>query len=96
MTPEFHPEAHKELAAAVKTGIERSPDLGRELLAEVRRVVSILCEMPQLGGRLDSQHRRFPLTRFSFGVIFRVDGDVLRVVASAHRRQRPGYWSSRT
>ena len=41
MTPEFHPEAQKELAAAVKTGIERSPDLGRELLAEVRRVVSI-------------------------------------------------------
>jgi hypothetical protein len=95
MTPEFHPEAQKELAEAVKTGFERSPELGRELLAEVRRVVSILCEMPQLGARLDTQHRRFPLTRFPFGIIFRVDGDLLRVVAIAHRRHRPGYWSLR-
>jgi len=95
MTPEFHPAAQTELAAAVKIGNERSPLLGGELMDEVRRVIALLCDMPQIGEPLDERHRRFPLNRFPFGVIFRTDGDLLRIVAMAHRRQRPGYWSSR-
>jgi len=92
MTPEFHPAAQSELAAAVTGGSERSPRLGRELADEVGRIVDLLCEMPELGERLDSRHRRFPLNRFPFAVVFRIDGERLRVVAIAHRRQRPGYW----
>jgi len=95
MTPEFHPAAEMELAAAVKIGDERSAGLGGDLMTEVRRVMPLLCDMPQMGELLDSRHRRFPLKRFPFGLIFRVDGDKLRVIAVAHRRQRSGYWMSR-
>jgi len=68
MTPEFHPAAQTELAAAVKIGNDRSPLLGRELMDEVRRVITLLCDMPQIGERLDERHRRFPLDRFPFGI----------------------------
>ena len=95
MKVEFHPDAESELAAAVRMGEEWSPELGRALLTETRRVAALLCDIPTLGERLDSRHRRFPLRRFPFGLIFRVDSDVLRIIAFAHRRQEPGYWRIR-
>jgi plasmid stabilization system protein ParE len=96
MTPQFHPAARLEIAAALKVGEARGFDLGRELLQEVRRVTALLCETPSIGERLDNRHRRFPLRKFPFGLIFRVDGELLTIIAVAHRRQKPGYWRGRT
>jgi toxin ParE1/3/4 len=95
MIASFHRAAEAELAAAMEVGEERGRGLGDDLLDEVERVVALLCEFPDLGERLDDKRRRFPLRRFPFGIIFRVDGDTLRILAVAHRRQRPGYWRQR-
>ena len=95
MTPEFHPAAQEELAAAVKSGEERAAGLGRELLQEVRRVVGMLCGAPEIGKPLGTLYRRFPLRRFPFALVFRIDGERLRIIAMAHRRRRPGYWRHR-
>ena len=95
MTPEFHPAAQEELAAAVKIGDMRAAGLGRELLLETQRVVALLCDLPDVGEPLDERYRRFPLRRFPFGLVYRVDGSRLRILALAHRRQRPKYWVSR-
>jgi hypothetical protein len=35
------------------------------------------------------------MRRFPFAFIYRVDADVLRIIALSHRRQRPGYWRGR-
>jgi plasmid stabilization system protein ParE len=96
MTPIFHPAAEQEVAAALKIGEERGFGLGRELVQEIRRVSALLCESPSIGEPPDSRHRRFPLRKFPFGIIYRVDGDLLRIMAVAHRRQRPRYWRGRT
>ncbi len=96
MTPLFHPAVEQEVAAALKVGEERGIGLGRELIQEIRRVTALLCELPNIGESLDSRHRRFPLRKFPFGLIYRVDGDLVRIMAIAHRRQRPGYWRGRT
>jgi hypothetical protein len=95
MKPEFHPAAEGELAAAVEVGEARASGLGAELLHEVRRVVALLCELPDIGELLDAHHRRFPLKRFPFALMYRVDGSRLLILAIAHRRQRPGYWRER-
>jgi toxin ParE1/3/4 len=95
MIARFHRAAARELAAAMEVGEERGTGLGDDLLDEVERVVALLCEFPDLGERLDDKRRRFPLRRFPFGIIFRVDGETLRILAVAHRRQRPGYWRKR-
>jgi toxin ParE1/3/4 len=95
MIARFHRAAERELAAAMEVGEERGTGLGDDLLDEVERVVALLCEFPDLGERLDDKRRRFPLRRFPFGIIFRVDGETLRILAVAHRRQRPGYWRKR-
>ena len=95
MIARFHRAAEHELAAAMEVGEERGRGLGRDLLDEVERVVALLCEFPEIGERLDESRRRFPLRRFPFGIIYRVEGDTLRILAVAHRRQRPGYWRQR-
>ncbi len=95
MIARFHPAAERELAAGMEVGEERGSGLGDDLLDEVERVVALLCEFPDIGERLDDKRRRFPLRRFPFGVIFRVEGETLRILALAHRRQRPGYWRKR-
>ena len=95
MTPEFHPAAIEELAAAVKIGDMRAAGLGLELLRETQRVVALLCDRPDIGEPLDDRYRRFPLRRFPFGIVYRKDSSHLRIVAFAHRRQRPRYWAKR-
>jgi|SRR5579862_3827596 len=95
MTPEFHPAAQEELTAAVKTGEERAAGLGHELLHEVRCVVRMLCGSPEVGKPLGTLYRRFPLRRFPFALVYRIDGERLRIIANAHRRRRPGYWRRR-
>ncbi len=95
MTPRFHHAAEVELAAAMRTGESRAVGLGRELLNEVERVVALLCDLPDIGEPLDERRRRFALQRFPYGVIYRVAGDTVRILAIAHRRQRPGYWRGR-
>jgi plasmid stabilization system protein ParE len=95
MIPEFHPAAQEELTAAVKTGEERAARLGHDLLQEVRRVVGMLCASPEIGKPLGTSYRRFPLRRFPFALVYRIDGERLRIIAMAHRRRRPGYWRRR-
>jgi len=95
VTPEFHPAAQEELAAAVKIGDMRAAGLGLELLRETQRVVTLLCDLPDIGEPLDERYRRFPLRRFPFGIVYRIDGPLIRIVAFAHRRQRPRYWARR-
>ena len=95
MKPRFHRAAERELEAAMETGESRAVGLGQELLTEVRRVVVLLCDTPGIGAAIDPLRRQFPLRRFPFRVIYRVSGDTLRILALAHRRQRPGFWSTR-
>jgi toxin ParE1/3/4 len=91
----FHRAADRELATAMEVGERRGEGLGQHLLEEVERVVGLLCEFPDIGEPVDEHRRRFPLKRFPFGIIYRVEGDTLRILALAHRRQGPGYWRKR-
>lgn len=78
MTPEFHPAAARELSAAVKSGEEYTRGLGTELKAETQRVTQLLLQTPLIGEIVGVSFRRFPLRRFPFALIYRIDGDCLR------------------
>ena len=95
MKIEFLRGAAEDLIESVEYYEMRQRGLGGKLAAEVQRVAAVLLELPTLGERLDRIHRRIQLKRFPYGLIFRVEGDVIRVVAVAHRRRRARYWSFR-
>jgi len=96
MTPSVGPDAERELTdGAVYYAREaKSADLGLAFIAEFERALELLCAYPRLGVSWRSR-RRFPLRRFPYSIIYYVTGEELRVIALAHHRRKPGYWTGR-
>jgi toxin ParE1/3/4 len=92
---QFHPAADAEFEAAILDGVKYGKALALRLRIETARVVDLLCDTPNIGQPASQGCRRFPLSGFPFAIVYFVDGDVLSIVAFAHKRRRPGYWRRR-
>lgn len=95
MIVEFHPAAAAELEAAVKDALTFGRGVGLRLRLETARVMLLLSSTPGIGTPCGSVYRRFSLNGFPFSIVYRLDASVLRIVAFAHKRRRPGYWEQR-
>ena len=95
MKPEFHPAAEQEFSASVDWYEVRAPGLGAQMRNEVGRAIVLLCDRHTLGIPFGNAMRQLPLRRFPYTLIYRISGDNLRIIAIAHSRRRPGYWSGR-
>jgi plasmid stabilization system protein ParE len=84
-----------EWSEAIEFYEEQAPNLGRDLLDEVDRLLAVLEETPGLGSPLDDTFRRLFCRRFPFAVIYREDDEVIRVQAIMHLRRKPDYWRER-
>lgn len=91
----FHPEAREELRSAALFYEQESPNLGRELVREVKTVLDRVREWPESGSPDERDARRVVLARFPFAVIYQLREGVIEVVAVMHQRQKPGYWRDR-
>ncbi|WP_420454904.1 type II toxin-antitoxin system RelE/ParE family toxin [Rubrivirga sp.] len=94
----LHPDARAELLDAATYYEDQSEGLGGQLIDEAQRVFDLLAESPGLGSPVPEHdaYRRWSLRRFPYRVIYRENEDVLFVLAVAHERRRPGYWSGRS
>ena len=95
MIYEFHPEAEQEFIEAAAYYERNVTGLGERFGNEVRYAIERLLEYPDLGSPIDADLRRLMLTRFPYFLIYSFTTDLLRIVAVAHARRRPGYWRSR-
>ena len=93
----FHPDARSELLDAATYYEEQADGLGGQFIDEAQRVTEMLAESPGLGAPVVGSDtlRRWSLRRFPYYVIYRVDEAVLFILAVAHERRRPRYWSER-
>jgi toxin ParE1/3/4 len=90
------PEAEEELAQAVAFYVERaSATVASAFLAEFTRIAELASAHPGLGTTTSRGRRLMPFRRFPYTLIYRVDGDAVRIGAVAHQRRRPGYWRAR-
>jgi len=48
-----------------------------------------------LGSPIDNRYRRAFVRRFPDAVIYRLEADVLYILAVAHLSRKPGYWRNR-
>ena len=99
-TVRVEPEAKQELAAAALWYEQRREGLGRELLAEVDAVLAAIARSPSrfpLYPRVARELgvRRAAARRFPYAIAFIELPTVVRVLAVAHERRRPGYWVGR-
>ncbi|MDD4910729.1 MAG: type II toxin-antitoxin system RelE/ParE family toxin [Sideroxydans sp.] len=66
-----------------------------DFINEIERALDLLKQFPALGGGGTHKVRSFPLHGFPYSLIYRVQGDIVRVIAVAHHSRRPAYWAER-
>jgi len=71
------------------------PGLGAELAKEVEAAVERITTLREAWQPLGPNTRRCRPQNFPYGVIYRVLGDEILIVAVAHLSREPGYWKSR-
>jgi hypothetical protein len=74
---------------------EARPGLGDDFLFAVERAFSVIVAAPHRWPQVDGRHRRFVLRRFPFSIFYRFNETEVVLVAVAHHKRRPGYWSHR-
>jgi len=96
-TTRVHPEAGAEVEATAAWYEAHRPGLGLEFVAAIDHALSLLADNPTQFAlwKRNLPWRRCVLTRFPYIAFYRVEGRVVRIMAVAHARRRPGYWISR-
>jgi len=74
---------------------ERSLLAASAFLRELSIAVQRIRQTPHRYPVGDAGTRRILLDRFPFTIYYREKSDTLNIVAVAHQKRRPGYWSGR-
>jgi len=94
----YQPEAELELTEAAVHLAESSGrvELGERLLEEAIVTERLIAERLRAWSPMGSKKfRRSLLSRFPYQIVYRVEGDTIRIYAFAHVKRRPGYWNKR-
>ena len=89
-------EAEIELWETVAYYEEKSSGLGLDFASEIERSLQILSETPERWPLRPDGTRRFLTQRFPYLIVYTRESDQVWVVAIAHCKRRPGYWTDRT
>ena len=97
----FLDEAVAELEDASGWYQQQRSGLGLVFLAAIDRTVDRLSRWPKTGSLIDGvaddlEVRRTPVERFPYYLAYVSDEYGLLVLAVAHERRRPRYWTDRT
>lgn len=88
-------EAELELWEAVAYYEERCSGLGLDFEREVKSAVELIARYPEGWPLRDDGTRRFLLHRFPYVVVYTIHQDRVWIVAIAHCKREPGYWTRR-
>lgn len=91
----FDPRAQHDLDEAIRYYAGAYAPACTALLGAVDRVLELLCHHPEAGTLVRRGARKWPLAKFPYLIVYRVDGDELVVLAVVHMRRRPGFWQER-
>ena len=96
MVASFHDLAKVELNEAARYYEAESVGLGTAFVDEVERSLAAILEYPESSPTMRGPIRRRVLRRFPYGLLYRVRGEELRILAVMNFRRRPAYWIGRT
>jgi plasmid stabilization system protein ParE len=92
----FEPAARAEFLHSVRWyADEAGGPVARRFEEEVRHVIQRLLENPMLGAAASHGLRRHPMHRYPYTIYYRVEPEIVRIIAIAHQSRRPDYWTGR-
>jgi len=89
------PEAEEEILQAVNWYYDQEPALAAEFYLELKKAEVGIESFPEFWPPLSGGYRRKSLNRYPYGLIYRLEGDLILVVALAHTSRKPDYWRER-
>ncbi len=89
-------EAQNELRSGMLFYEYQHFSLGKDFVLEIRRLCRHISENPLLGSEIGPAVRRRLVRRFPYAILYAIESSEIVVLAIAHQRRRPGYWTSRT
>jgi plasmid stabilization system protein ParE len=95
MRVRFEPEAAEELAEATAYLADRSARAAERFLADVTGAKELLLQFPHVGPPIRGSLRRVLLRISPYQLIYRLEGEEIRIYAVAHLKRKPGYWRRR-
>jgi plasmid stabilization system protein ParE len=91
----YHAEAEAEIQAATAWYLSRSRTAAIGLVEELERITAMIQQFPELQPSYDERHRFAVLRRYPYSLVYRAEGERIRVIAFAHSRRQAGYWQGR-
>ncbi len=91
----FNPQARDEILEAAAYYRERSVDAANRFSSNLSTLIQLLQQFPRIGSPVAPQVRRVLLKKFPYQLIYRIEGDEIRVYAVAHLKRKPRYWKDR-
>jgi toxin ParE1/3/4 len=91
----FDPEAQTEFLATVRYYEDCQQGLGHRFSLAVESAVQKISESPLMYRMLKAPFRRHLLPKFPYSIIYVIEPDHIRIIAVAHNKRKPGYWSDR-
>ena len=92
-TVRFHPNASEELEAAASYYEEKRPGLGALFVAEAKKSKNRIVELPAAAREVRGSIRRRSVHRFPYFLYYTIEEKEIFVIAVAHKRRRPEYWT---
>jgi toxin ParE1/3/4 len=90
-----HTEAEAEILHALEWYAQRSGVAARAFMQELSSMVALAARSPESWPIRFGNTRHIVFPRFPFDLVFRIKGETVEIVAVAHQRRRPSYWSNR-
>jgi toxin ParE1/3/4 len=88
-------EALNEANAAALYYHNKQADLGQRFVDAVEEATAKIVCRPLLYRKFAADIRKCKLPHFPFGIIYRIQEEVIYIIAVIHIRQEPGYWKHR-
>jgi toxin ParE1/3/4 len=88
-------EARRELFEARDYYDEQRPGYGERFVEAAEAEFELLLQFPKIGRSVRTSVRRRTISRWPYGIVYRIRGEELIIIAIAHHRRRPDYWRSR-
>ena len=88
-------EAELEILDAVTFYKECAGDIAADFFREFKKARAAIEAFPEFWKTVGSGYRRKLLGRYPFGIIYRIYGDEILIIALAHTSREPSYWRKR-
>jgi len=96
MEVEIHPDAVSEIREAALYYQAQQIGLGERFLSTVQESLTRISNFPESFPVVANNVRQCKVVRFPYAIVYRLQVNYIQVIALAHSRRKPQYWSKRS